>query len=138
MKIIVDSLSGPVKRALYLAGWRLDRSLHEQEVKAGLVTGFHPLHHCVYEQVSGQHMAKNFETMGDAIREFEKITGYDVIGDTDQNGCSIYTFFAPEQQLAVSGWDCGKYLYCQWRETPRKCLEALQGLGAPMMFPIMQ
>ena len=121
MKIIVDSLQGPVKLKLYRAGWRLDRSIHGLQAQAGTL----PLHHSVYEQVSGQHMAKDFESMGDAMREFERVTGYDVIADTDQCGCSIHTFYCVEQQLVVSGWACGKYLYPKWYEMPRACLEAL-------------
>lgn len=116
MRVVVDSLQGPMKRALYLACWRVDRTKWD---------GSRSLPCALYEAISGQCMVKDFECLGDAMREFEKLTDIDVISETDQDGCPIFTFFCYEQQLVVSGWDCGKWLYDRWCQTPRACLEAL-------------
>ena len=75
-------------------------------------------------------MKKDFPSVRDAMVEFERITGYDVIRDTDCAGCSIYTFWWEDSNMPggknfAAGWDCGKYLYDTWRPTPRECLEAL-------------
>ncbi len=78
-----------------------------------------------YRRISGVQMVKDFPSMGDAIREFERITGDDVIGHTDQDGCAIYWFMCPDEELIVAGWECGKYLYERWADTPRKVLEML-------------
>ncbi len=110
MKISVTGLRGPKIKALHDAGWRISYDNGQEAWD---------------RRISGVEMQKEFENMGDAIREFERITGYDVISDTDQDGCAIWWFICREEKLAVGGWGCGKYLYKKWCKTPRKCLEAL-------------
>ncbi len=118
MKIIVSHIYGPMIKKMHDQEWRIyDNPLHYDDVRDK----------AFYRRISGCEMFKSFKTIGDAIRDFEKITGYDVISDTSQDGCPVFTFMCPEEKICVSGWECGKYLYDKWCDTPRKCLEKMNG-----------
>lgn len=106
MKIIVNHIYPPAINKMHVAGWRVH---------------FNKTHHSTL----GREMWKEFNSIGDAIRDFEKITGFDAILDSDQDGCAVYVFSCPELRICVGGWQCGKYLYEKWCETPRGCLEAM-------------
>ncbi len=69
-------------------------------------------------------LIKDCQSYAQAIHEFEKISGYSVL-DTDHDGADIFWFLCEEKREVFSGWKALKYIYKNWYETPRECLEAL-------------
>lgn len=116
MLIQVDSLYGDLPAKLMRHGWR--RHVRNKAESGALDAK-------EMDRVCGKIFEKDFSSMGAAMREFELATGEDAIAVEDHDGAAVYTFYCVEQQLVVSGWECGKYLYEKWCETPRQCLEAL-------------
>ena len=119
MKIIVEGIHKSDQSKLSNGGWAKYR---DPEKFSGPESGIKADD---YEHICGVDMAKEFESFGDAIRDFEGITKHDVIAATDQCGCSIYEFRCLETKECCSGWQCGKYLFENWEETPRKTLKKL-------------
>ncbi len=77
-----------------------------------------------YDSGHMQRAFKEFQCIGDAIREVERLTGADCIGDEGQCGESLHCFMCQKTEEVVSGWECGKHLFDKWADTPRKVLEA--------------
>ncbi len=117
MNIVVDHIYHLAIIQLSNAGWKVHDTPDDAELTHGELTQ--------QRLVIGTEMVKAFDSLGDAIRDFEKATGYDAISDTDQDGCPVFSFCCPEEQIIVSGWGCGKYLYDKWAESPRAVLELL-------------
>ncbi len=67
---------------------------------------------------------KECDSFKQAITEFEKVSGFSVL-DEGQCGDTIFVFQCDETKEIVSGWKALKYVYLNWYETPRECLEAL-------------
>ncbi len=114
MKIVVNRIYGKDVAKLRKAGWKVTNTLTSKTLRLA-----------DYRRNCGYEMVKSFQSMGDAIRGFECVTGYDAIADVDASGCSVYTFRCLAENIWCSGWGCGQYLYARWLPTPRACLEAL-------------
>ncbi len=114
MKIIVDHIYGKIIKKMFDGGWKVYDDPNDD-----------PKDRPWMRRISGCDMVKDFESIGAAIKDFEKITGFDAIGDEDQCGCPVFTFKCLELKIAVAGWECGRHLYCKWDSTPRKVLEIL-------------
>ncbi len=119
MKIVVEHIHKSLMKRLQRVGWVPTNTLTSPTLKLS-----------EYRRICGWEMVKDFESMGDAIRNFEKITGCDVMADVDASGCSIYTFKCLESRVWCSGWECGKHLYRNWQPTPRALLELADQLAA--------
>lgn len=130
MKIEVDNIYGHKIKLLHDAGWTIVEYLeYEKSNEYFRDRAFH-------RHLCGVEMEKDFESFGDAIREFEKVTGYDAIGMTNHDGDASFSFRCNETQTCVSGWGCGKYLYELWEESPRKTLIRLNlNKHIPQNFP---
>lgn len=120
MLVYVDHVYGSIVRDLVSNGWRV-------HLESGLENS--ALGRRQIRRINGLQMEKNFESMGEAMREFEAITGRDVISNTDWDGCPNNIFFCDEKQLAAGGWECGKYMFDKWLPTPRQTLDALNTLS---------
>ena len=96
-------------KKLEAAGWAV-----EWEKERGLKRGLRTL---------AKRASKDFETVGDAIREFEKVTGQDA-SDEGCNCCGAPHSFSWEGGYA-SGNDCLKHLYSKVPKSLREATEAL-------------
>lgn len=117
MKILVEGIYGVKIRALHDAGWQINDN---DKSECG-VAGWR-----YQRRLCGVSMEKDLPSMGDALREFERLMGSQAISDTDQCECPIYTFHCLDSNppFGVSGWEALKYLYKKWAPTPRETLEA--------------
>lgn len=115
MQIIVSHIYGSAIEKMRKGGWDLyDNPIHADSESQ-----------VILRRISGCEMIKDCASLGEAMRDFEKITGFDAISDSSQDGAAIYLFTSPDEQICAGGWQCGKYLYKNWFKTPRECLEAL-------------
>jgi len=120
MKIIVNRIYGPVIKKMVDGGWTID---DDPETYTDIKD------RSDRRRTVGCDMVKEFDTLRDAILNFEKITGFDAIEDTDQSGCAVFWFMCKEQELCVAGWECGKHLYEEaWEKSPREVLKRFSEL----------
>ncbi len=120
MLVIVNYVKGQVIKKLHDAGWRVHEDFPCERDDKTLWR--------LHRIICGLHMSKNFETLGDAMWDFERVTGYDVIGSSNHDGEPDIWFGCVETQTCVGGWECGQYMFKNWLPTPRKCLELMNKL----------
>jgi hypothetical protein len=122
MKVLVEHVYGPMISKLHLNGWWIT-------LPVGWGSGC-SIDLSNYRRICGVVMQKDFQSVGDAMREFERISGCDVIADQDPMGCAVNCFWWDDPNAVggrsfASGWECGKHMYKIWHRTPRECLETL-------------
>lgn len=120
MKISVEHIYGGLISKMHANGWRIRSPI-------GCSVWDDPKKLSAHRRNCGVVMEKDFISPREAMQEFEKISGEDIIEHTDQMGCSVFVFWWEDEEgnHFASGWGCGEYLYDKWYKTPRKCLEAL-------------